>query len=113
MDGRAARLLWDAKTAAELIMQFTAGKASAGAPDDRMVRSAVERQAEVLGAALDDLWREFPMLARQVPDAARLVDLRASLIHPDEVVWDDIIWQVAQADLPGLVEGVTRLLAGP
>ena len=112
IEGRAARLLWDAKTAGELIVQFTTGQAMYDEPPVKMVRSAVERQVEVMGQALDDLAREFPPLAEQAPGIGAIVELRTFLAHRDETVRDDLIWQVTRKDVPGLVKTLTRLLAG-
>ena len=112
IEGRAARLLWDAKTAGELIVQFTTGQAVHDEMQAKMVRSAVERQVEVMGQALDDLAREFPSLARQAPGIRAIVELRAFLIHRDETIRDDLIWQITRKDVPGLVGTLTQLLAG-
>ena len=112
IEGRAARLLWDAKTAGELIVQFTTGQAVYDEMRAKMVRSAVERQVEIMGQALDDLAREFPPLAEQAPGIGAIIEMRTFLTHRDETVRDDMIWQVTRKDVPGLVETLTRLLAG-
>ena len=112
IEGRAARLLWDAKTAGELIVQFTTGQAVHDEMQAKMVRSAVERQVEVMGQALNDFAREFPPLAEQAPGIGAIVEVREFLVHGGETARDDLIWQVTRKDVPGLVETLTRLLAG-
>ncbi|MCQ8103788.1 DUF86 domain-containing protein [Methylomonas sp. SURF-2] len=47
--------LWDAHFAAEAILEFVAGKTVADYRSDRLLRSAVERQFEIIGEALNQL----------------------------------------------------------
>jgi uncharacterized protein with HEPN domain len=47
--------LWDAKRAVDSINKFTGGKSLAQYVTDEMLRSAVERQFEIIGEALSQL----------------------------------------------------------
>ena len=55
MHADARKLLWDAQQAAERIARFTAGKGFTDYEADDLLRSAVERQFEVIGEALNQL----------------------------------------------------------
>lgn len=55
-------LLWDAREAAAAIDTMTAGKSFADFDSDLVLRSAVERQFEILGEALNRLDRLDPTL---------------------------------------------------
>jgi uncharacterized protein with HEPN domain len=47
------KLLWDAQQAADRIVRFTAGKRFVDYEMDEYLRSAVERQFEIIGEALN------------------------------------------------------------
>ncbi|MDP1821384.1 MAG: hypothetical protein Q8K58_16015 [Acidimicrobiales bacterium] len=51
MRPESAALLWDAQRAAQLIGSFVAGRTWSDYLDDPMLRSAVERQFEIIGEA--------------------------------------------------------------
>jgi uncharacterized protein with HEPN domain len=112
---RAAKLLWDARTAAGRIARFTAGRSLAEYEADDLLRSAVERQFEIVGEALAGLRRADPDLAAAIPDLPRIVAFRNLLIHGYAEIDSRIVWEVVERDLPGLQAMLSRLLdeAGP
>jgi len=61
-------LLWDARDAADAIAAMTADKTFADFDRDIMLRSAVERQFEIVGEALARLYRIDGAIAARVPD---------------------------------------------
>ena len=63
--------LWDALRATELLADFSSGKTFDDYLADAMLRSAVERQFEIIGEALNNLSKVDPELAALVPDLAR------------------------------------------
>jgi uncharacterized protein with HEPN domain len=73
--------LWDARHAAELILRFIEGTTFADYQADDLVRSAVERQFEIVGEALNQLSRVDPGLASKIDDLPRLVAFRNILIQ--------------------------------
>ncbi len=62
----AKKYLHDMRAAAELIASFTEGKSFADYEADAMMRSAVERQLEIIGEALAQLARLDQSLANRV-----------------------------------------------
>jgi uncharacterized protein with HEPN domain len=60
--------LWDAREAANAIAAMTAGRTFAEFSNDIVLRSAVERQFEIVGEALAQLARLDAPLAVKVPD---------------------------------------------
>ncbi|SEQ75235.1 HepT-like ribonuclease domain-containing protein [Lentzea albida] len=65
--------LWDALRAVELLAEFSSGKTFADYEADAMLRSAVERQFEIVGEALNNLSKVSPYLAASMPDLPRVV----------------------------------------
>lgn len=67
-----------------------------------LLRSAVERQLEIIGEALGIAAREDGSVGRMIPDLPRIVGLRNRLIHGYDVVDPEIIWDVIQTNIPQL-----------
>jgi uncharacterized protein with HEPN domain len=104
------KYLWDARRAAELVMEFTADADRARYHDDLLLRSAVERQFEIIGEALHQLSRHDQELARLIPDLPRIVAFRNRLIHGYAVTDHDVVWNTVTTDLPALREQLDELL---
>ncbi len=104
-------LLWDARDAATAIAVMTAGKSFADFDSDLVLRSAVERQFEILGEALGQLARLDPMLAARIPDLRQIVAFRNVLIHGYALIDRARVWRAVQDDLPVLRATVDDLLA--
>jgi uncharacterized protein with HEPN domain len=73
--------LWDVRQAADSIAVFVQGRSLAHYITDLMLRSAVERQFEIAGEALNRLSREAPELAARLPNLRRAIAMRNALIH--------------------------------
>jgi uncharacterized protein with HEPN domain len=104
-------LLWDAKSSGEAIERFLAGKTFDEYLADEVLRSAVERQFEILGEALSQLDKQAPDLVNALPHAAKAIAFRNVLIHGYARVDDAIVWQAAQRSLPELLRAIRARLA--
>ena len=112
MAGEAAKYLWDARRAAERIARFTAGRGLDDYCADEMVRSAVERQFEIIGEAFAGLRRADLILAAGITNLPRIVAFRNVLIHGYAAVDDRLVWGVVEGDLPQLLALLTHLVDG-
>ena len=81
---------------------MTADKTFADFDGDLMLRSAVERQFEILGEALNRLDHLDATLAARIPDLRQIVAFRNILIHGYAVIDRARVWRAAQDDLPPL-----------
>jgi len=104
-------LLWDAREAANAIAAMTEGKSFEDFERDIVLRSAVERQFEIIGEALRQMARLDPALAARIPDLREIVAFRNILIHGYAVIDRARVWRAAQNDLPGLRAALNKLLA--
>jgi uncharacterized protein with HEPN domain len=75
------KYLYDIARAAQLALGFVAGKSFADYGADPMLRSAVERQLEIVGEALAQLSRTDPAVASQIGEYQRIIAFRNILIH--------------------------------
>lgn len=107
------RSLWDARRAAGLVDEFIRGHNLDDYCADVLLRSAVERQFEIVGEALNRLSRDAPELAHRIPDLPRLVAFRNILIHGYAVVDNELVWDAATGRLPELLRLLDELLTGP
>lgn len=92
-------------------MQFTSDLTFDGYRSSLMARSAVERQLEIIGEALNLLRREDPAVATRVPEIPEIVGMRNVLIHGYDIVDHAVVWRTIHEDLPGFIDSVTVLLA--
>ena len=75
-----------------------------------MIRSAVERNFEIIGEALNRIRRTDPATAARIPEHDEIIAFRNLLIHGYDVIDHVQVWQVIEADLPRLQEQVQKLL---
>jgi len=106
-------LLWDAHEAAEAIAAVTAGKSFADFDRDIVLRSAVERQFEIIGEALAQLARIDAAIAQKVPDLRQIIAFRNVLIHGYATADPARVWRVIEDNLPPLRTALAALLAAP
>ncbi|MGO8817424.1 MAG: DUF86 domain-containing protein [Terriglobia bacterium] len=107
----ARKYLYDIQKACELLLQFTKGKSLADYSADPLLRSAVERQFEIVGEALTQLLRLDPNVASSISDTRRIIAFRNRLIHGYDSLADDIVWGVLETNLPVLSCEVGALMA--
>ena len=107
----AGKLLWDAQQAAERVARFTANKSLAEYEADDLLRSAVERQFEIVGEALNQLSRIDATVATTIEVLPRIVAFRNVLVHGYASVDNRIVWGVIEASLPSLRAAINQLLS--
>lgn len=105
-------LLWDAHEAASAVARFLEGRSEAEYLADQLLRSAVERQCEIIGEALNRLARLSPDMAAQIPELSRAVAFRNLLIHGYATVDDAMVWRIATTDIAVLRDRLAAMLAG-
>jgi len=103
--------LWDAVNAAEAVHRFTLGRTYESFIENEMVRSAVERQLEIVGEALAQLARANPQISAQLPDLRRIVAFRNILAHGYAGIDYETVWRLIQEKLPELLANLKTLLA--
>jgi len=110
MRPEARKYLHDIVEAGERIASFTLGKTLEDYELDVLLRSAVERQFEIIGEALAQLAHLDEAAAAQISEHRRIISFRNILIHGYTQVDDRIVWDIVQPKLPGLRRDVAELL---
>ena len=102
--------LFDILQACELIADFTKDKSLEQFKDNALLRSAVERQFQIIREALSQLLRRFPDLSSKITDYQDIINFRHILVHGYDRIEDDVTWGVIQANLPVLKKEIEDLL---
>ena len=111
MTNEAKKRLLDVANACEAIAEFVAGIDFAIYENNRLLRSAVERQFEIIGEGLNKAGAAEASLPAQIPEFHRIVGLRNRLIHGYDNVDDEILWDIVQSKLAPLkarIDGILR-----
>ena len=104
------KYLWDILHSAELIGEFVSGKSLQDYLGDVFLRSAVERQFQIIGEALAQLAQRDPEMAKSIPELPRVVAFRNILVHGYADVDDELVWGVLRTSLPALRDRLQPLL---
>ena len=98
--------LHDVVTAAAAIRSFIDGRSAADYRSDLLLRSAVERQFEILGEALSRALRADPDVAAGIPAVRGAIDFRNVIAHEYDALSPATVWDIARNELPALAKQV-------
>lgn len=105
------KLLWDMQQAARAITSFVAGKIEADYLSDLLLRSAVERQFEIVGEAMTRLAKRDMDTAVRISEYRGIIAFRNQLIHGYDDIKHPISWGIVTTKLPILLSEVDALMA--
>jgi uncharacterized protein with HEPN domain len=108
-EGRDVALLWDMREACRAVAEFTAGVKYSRFEQDKMLRSAVERQFLIVGEAARLVSDGFRDAHPDVPWRG-LVGLRNVLAHEYGEVLVERLWLFATERVPDLLTVLDRLV---
>ena len=108
---KSKKYLYDVARAAGLALEFVRGKSFGEYAADALLRSAVERQLEIVGEALAQLAKSDPGTAAQISEHRRIIAFRNILIHGYADIDHRIVWGVLEGKLPAARREAERLLA--
>jgi uncharacterized protein with HEPN domain len=87
------KLLWDMQRSVERIIRFTVGKTVEDYLADNFLRSAVERQFEIIGEALTRIRKADPTTYSSITGHSKIVGFRNQLIHGYDVIDHETTWE--------------------
>ena len=110
MSERLPKFLDDAAHAARQALKFLSGRGLDDYRADDMLRSAVERQVEIVGEACRRALEDTPALRSRLPESALAVAMRNRIAHGYDTVDDGIVFQTVTTRFAALADGLMREL---
>lgn len=104
------KYLLDIQTAIDALASFTQNQSYRDYVANRMLRSAVERQFEIVGEALNQLLKIDPGLGASISGHRRIIGFRNRLIHGYSDVNDETVWSIVETMLPILRTEIADLI---
>ena len=110
MSERLPKHLDDALHAAELALRFLGGRSLEQYRADDLIRSAVERQVEIVGGACRPPLDDSPELRNRLADATLAVGMRNRIAHGYDTVDHKVVFNAVTSSFPPLMEALQREL---
>ena len=110
MQSDARQFLYDIATAATAIREFTHGRTLQDYGEDLMLRSACERQFEIIGEAMTRLRDRHPDVFVSINEGQAIIAFRNRLIHRYESIDAKIVWDVIVRKLAELEQVTHQML---
>jgi len=101
--------LFDMLAAARTVQEFAWGKKLEDYIADAMLRSAIERQIEIIGEAGRNVSRDYQQRHPEVP-WQKIAAQRHVLAHEYDDIQHDLIWRVITIHLPVLIQQLEPLV---
>jgi uncharacterized protein with HEPN domain len=74
------------------------------------IKTAIERELEIIGEAAKRLRDEFPEVAEQISGLDKIIGFRNILAHGYDVISNEIVWKILEIHLPVLKKETSHLL---
>lgn len=100
--------LHDSVSACQLILRFTKDITLEKYQEDLMVKSAVERQFEILGEALNRIKKLEPEILNEFPDWQKIIAFRNIIAHGYDAIDDEIVFLVIKKQVPVLLSDLNK-----
>ena len=104
------KCLFDIIEACKRIQEFTSEVDYEGFVEDALVKSAVHMQFIIIGEALMRIRSMDSTLSSRITESDRIISFRNVIAHGyDDVVVDEVVWEVTQEKVPVLLSESTDL----
>lgn len=102
--------LEDITEAANSIVEFTHNLNNETYKANKLIKSAVERQFEIIGEALKELKNNCSEHFDKISDGQKIISFRNVIAHGYAFISDDLVWEVVTTKLPTLLREVKKIL---
>ena len=102
--------VWEVQQAAQAILEFTKEKTLQDYATDPILKSAIERQFEIIVEATRRLANDYQTIPEKITGYQTIIGLRNRIAHEYDNIANQTIWNIIQNNLPTLLNEVTTLL---
>lgn len=104
------KYLYDIMDCCEFLLKFTKDKTVKDYESDRAFRSAVERELQIIGEAINQLDNVSPKTAAKISEYRNIIGFRNILVHGYDSLNPQTVWNVIETKLETLLEQSQALL---
>jgi uncharacterized protein with HEPN domain len=104
------KYLYDIMDCCQFLLDFTKNKTVEDYKNDRAFRSAVERELQIIGEAINQLDNVSPETAAQISEHRNIIGFRNILVHGYDSLNPETVWNVIETKLKTLLEQSQALL---
>ncbi len=103
--------LFDIQQSIQSIVTYTQDLDKEAYLANQMIQAAVERKFEIIGEALNRLYREDDEVLAEIRDYQRIIGFRNILAHGYDAINQSLVWDAVQNHLSPLSEDIERLMS--
>jgi uncharacterized protein with HEPN domain len=104
------KYLYDIFQAVKNINSFVKNKSFEYFKKNTLLQSALERQFEIIGEALNRIKKIDDVFVSKITDAHKIIGLRNVIAHGYDIIELKIIWDAVKYNLPKLKTEITKLI---
>lgn len=104
------KYLYDIVNCSEFLLQLTKDKTVENYKNDRVFRSALERELQIIGEAMLQLDRVSPETVEEISEHRSIIGFRHVLVHGYDSLDPDTVWNVVETKIAVLLNQAKELL---
>ena len=104
------KYLYDIVNCCEFVLEMTKGKTVENYKHDRIFRSALERELQIIGEAMLQLDNINPELSENIAEHRNIIGFRHVLVHGYDSLDPDTVWNVVETKIALLLKQTKALL---
>ena len=104
------KYLYDIVNCSEFVLQLTKDKTVEDYKHDRVFRSALERELQIIGEAMLQLDRVSPETVEEISEFRSIIGFRHVLVHGYDSLDPDTVWNVVETKIAVLLKQARELI---
>lgn len=104
------KYLYDIINCSEFVLQLTKDKTVEDYKNDRVFRSALERELQIIGEAMLQLDRMSTETVEKISEHRSIIGFRHVLVHGYDSLDPNTVWNVVETKIAVLLNQANRLL---
>lgn len=104
------KYLYDIINCCEFVLEITKDRTVEDYKNDRMFRSAIERELQIIGEAMLQLDQSSPETAEKISQHRSIIGFRHVLVHGYDSLDPNTVWNVVETKIAILLEQTRKLL---